>query len=319
MRLSPERYRQVTRVALWLLGFIIVTGALVRLTGSGLGCSDWPTCEDDQLVAEVGDWHAMVEFVNRAITGLVSVAVVAAVLGSMFRVPRRPDLTRWSWGLVAGVFAQIIIGGLVVREHLPPSLVILHFLASMVLVWNAMVVHHHASIPDDAYAAGLSEADPTTSWQVRAMTLLATAVLVTGTLVTGAGPHSGSETEETKEALEAQGIDVSALDASELEVERLPFDVVDVARVHSVMVWLFLAATLYLLIRLRRQHLRPDLLAATQVLVAVIVLQGALGYVQYFGGVPAVLVAFHIVGAVAMWVAALKVHLNLRPRAHLSP
>ncbi|GIS38897.1 MAG: hypothetical protein Ct9H90mP11_02170 [Acidimicrobiales bacterium] len=70
--ISPVQYQKITRISLLLLAFIIVTGAAVRLSGSGLGCSDWPTCENDQLVAEIDDVHAMVEFVNRVITGFVA-------------------------------------------------------------------------------------------------------------------------------------------------------------------------------------------------------------------------------------------------------
>lgn len=307
--LTPERYRRITLVALVLLSVIIVTGAAVRLTGSGLGCSDWPTCEEDQLVAELDDLHAMVEFVNRVITGFVSIAVIAAVLGSMWRRPRRRDLTLWSWGLVVGVIAQIILGALVVREHLPPPLVIGHFLLSMVLVWNAMVLHHRA---------GMSDTNPTTRSlpgilrHARLLSFMATVVLVTGTFVTGAGPHSGSESQETKDALEAQGVDVSELDASELEVERLPFDVPDVARVHGITVMVLLGLAVWLALRLRHADAPQDLFAATQTLVSVLVLQAAIGYVQYFTDVPALLVGFHVAGSIAVWLAVLNVHLRVR-------
>lgn len=306
--MTPERYRQVTLIALVLLGFIIVTGAAVRLTGSGLGCSDWPSCEDDQLVAEVGDLHAMVEFVNRVITGLVSIAVIAAVLGSMARTPRRRDLTAWSWGLVAGVIAQILLGALVVREHLPPQLVMGHFLVSMVLVWNALVVHHRAGLPDDEVR---ERSLPTVLNHVRALTVLAAAVLVTGTFVTGAGPHSGSETQETKDALEAQGIDVSELEAADFEVERLPFDVPDVARVHSITVLVFLAVTIWLALRLRKAG-AADLFRGVQTLLSVLVAQAAIGYVQYFTDVPVLLVGIHVAGSIAVWTAMLSLHLRVR-------
>lgn len=307
--ISPESYRHITRLALVLLAFIIVTGVAVRLTGSGLGCSDWPTCEQDQLVAEVDDVHAMVEFVNRVITGLVSLAVIAAVLGSMWRAPRRRDLTLWSWGLVAGVLAQIVLGALVVREHLPPELVMGHFLVSMVLVWNAMVLHHRAGLPDEAV---VPRRLPAVQQHVRALTALATAVLVTGTFVTGAGPHSGSETQETKDALEAQGVDVSSLDASELEVERLPFDVADVARVHGATVMVFLALAVWLALRLRREDAPQDLFAGAQLLITVVVAQAGVGYLQYFSGVPVLLVGVHVAGAIAVWMVTLSLHLRVR-------
>jgi cytochrome c oxidase assembly protein subunit 15 len=302
-------------MALLLLAFIIVTGASVRLTGSGLGCSDWPTCEEDQLVAEVGDLHAMVEFVNRVITGLVSIAVIAAVLGSMARKPRRADLTAWSWGLVAGVIGQIILGALVVREHLPPQLVMGHFLLSMVLVWNAAVLHHRAGLPDDTIPRRQL---PAMQSQVRVLTVLATIVLVTGTFVTGAGPHSGSETEETRDALEAQGADVSSLDPSAFEVERLPFDVPDVARVHSISVLVVLALTVWVAVGLRDRRDVPDLRRGVQTLVSVIVVQGAIGYVQYFTDVPALLVGIHVAGSIGVWTATLFLHLRVANPVPLS-
>ncbi|MDQ4132527.1 MAG: COX15/CtaA family protein, partial [Actinomycetota bacterium] len=131
-RLSPAAYRRVTFVAALALAFIIITGGAVRLTGSGLGCPDWPTCARDRIVAP-WEYHAMVEFVNRTITGLVSVAVMLAVLGSLVRQPRRRDLTWLSLGLVAGVIGQIVLGGITVLFHLWPPLVMGHFVLSMVI------------------------------------------------------------------------------------------------------------------------------------------------------------------------------------------
>jgi hypothetical protein len=107
--ISPGAYRRLTPGALLLLAAIVVSGAAVRLTGSGLGCPDWPNCEKGRLVAPL-EKHALVEFTNRTITGLVSVAVILAVLGSMWRVPRRRDLIWLSWGLVAGVLALGYLG-----------------------------------------------------------------------------------------------------------------------------------------------------------------------------------------------------------------
>ena len=150
--LSPSAYRRVTLAALWSLVFIVVTGAAVRLSNSGLGCTDWPTCKANRVVAPF-EYHAMVEFVNRTITGLVSVAVILAVLGSLRRVPRRRDLTWLSVGLVAGVVGQIVLGGMVVKFDLNPWLVQGHFVLSMLLVLDAAVLAHRAGL-DDASASG---------------------------------------------------------------------------------------------------------------------------------------------------------------------
>src|SRR5919202_6929374 len=145
-RLSPPAYRRITFVAAVALAFIIVTGAAVRLTGSGLGCPDWPTCARDRVVAP-WEYHAMVEFVNRTITGLVSVAVMLAVLGSLVRRPRRRDLVWLSLALVGGVIGQIVLGGLTVLFELRPGFVMAHFLLSIAILPVAVVLHHRAGRP----------------------------------------------------------------------------------------------------------------------------------------------------------------------------
>ncbi|MDP9070536.1 MAG: COX15/CtaA family protein, partial [Actinomycetota bacterium] len=148
-RITPAGYRRVTLFALVALSFIVVTGAAVRLTGSGLGCTDWPTCEQGRLApSEITDAPAMIEFTNRLVTGLVSVAVILAVAGALRRAPRRLDLVWLAAGLVAGVLAQIVLGGLVVLFELSPRLVMGHFLLSMVILWNATVLHHRAGRSD---------------------------------------------------------------------------------------------------------------------------------------------------------------------------
>ena len=308
-RLTPAKYQRITYLSVLLLSLIIVTGAAVRLTGSGLGCSDWPTCEDDQLVAEMDDVHAMVEFVNRVITGVVSLAVIFAVLGSLFREPRRKDLTWWSLGLVVGVIVQILVGALVVREHLPPSLVIAHFLISMVLVWNAVELHHRAK-----FSVGLP---PQPTWTpLRSLSsllvLLASGVLVTGTLVTGSGPHSGAETTQTKEALENFQEGALHLNSESFEVKRLPFDVPDVARIHAITMIVFLIVMTYTVFRISRIAKTKYVFSQAQNLLTVAVLQGAIGYTQYFTDVPALLVGFHIAGAVAVWIMTLRLYLAFR-------
>ncbi|MCH1512027.1 MAG: COX15/CtaA family protein [Acidimicrobiales bacterium] len=308
-RITPDRYQRITGAAVLFLSLIIVTGAAVRLTGSGLGCSDWPTCEEDQLVAEISDLHAMVEFVNRVITGVVSLAVIIAVLGSLFRDPRRKDLTWWSLGLVGGVILQILVGALVVREHLPPSLVIAHFLISMVLVWNAVELNHRAKFPNAKYPIPKRS---TLRSLISLLVVLASVVLVTGTLVTGSGPHSGAETEQTKDIFQNLAVDSASFGNQEVEVKRLPFDVPDVARVHAIAVIIFLVVLTYLLLRIRRSNKNRHVLLYAQNLLTVTVLQGALGYTQYFTDVPALLVGFHIAGAVAVWIMTLRLHLAVR-------
>ena len=288
-RLTPAGYRRITLAALAALAFIVVTGALVRLTGSGLGCPSWPTCAEGRIVAPL-EYHAMVEFVNRVVTGFVSLAVMLAVAGSLFRVPRRRDLTWLSLGLVAGVLGQVVLGGLVVLFHLFPPLVMGHFLVSMLLIWCATVLHHRAGEPDGA------RLEPAVGDDLRTLAPLLVAmagfVILLGTIVTGAGPHAGSRDGEL--------------------VERLPIAVTDAARYHGASVVLFLAAVVWFAVRLRREGGAPVVRRRVEVLLVALVAQAGIGYLQYFTGVPVLLVAVHIAGATAVWIATLRLYLATR-------
>jgi cytochrome c oxidase assembly protein subunit 15 len=284
-RVSPAAYRRITLFALLALSFIIVTGASVRLTGSGLGCSDWPTCEQDQFVAPL-DFHPMVEFVNRLITGLVSIAVILAVLGSLVRVPRRRDLTWLSVGLVVGVIAQIILGAVVVLVELDPVSVIGHFLVSMILVWNAVVLHERAAHDG---TKGVAVVPRGVVLLGRLMVFAGLTTIVAGTVVTATGPHGGDE-----------------------EAERLTaFDITEVVRVHAVLAWVLLGSTIVAMGWLRRCGAPRDLDRRGAVLVGAIVLQGAIGYVQYFNGVPPLLVGLHVAMSIVVWIALLRFALGM--------
>ena len=213
----------------------------------------------------------------------VSTGSNSAILGSVRRRPYRRDLVWLSVGLVAGVIAQIVLGGLTVLFKLRPGFVMAHFLLSMVLLADAVVLHHRAgrapgptrrAVGPDLLALGRLE--------VAAAGL----VIFLGTIVTSSGPHGGDE-----------------------HAERLPFLLTDVARLHGIAVMLFLAVTMVTLWRLHREGAAPELLRRGEVLLAVLVAQAALGYVQYFTGVPVLLVGFHIAGAAAVWVAVLRLHL----------
>jgi cytochrome c oxidase assembly protein subunit 15 len=293
--IEPATYRTITVVALVALGAIVVSGAAVRLTGSGMGCPTWPTCEDGSLVPRGATGaNGWIEFVNRTFTGAVSVAVALAVLGSRRRRPARRDLTALSWGLVVGVFAQALLGGLVVFLHVTPIAVAGHYLLSAVLLANAALLHHRASEPDGPRRPRATGA--LVAWS-RGLLGLASLVLVTGTLVTGSGPHSGDEA-----------------------ADRLPFAVVTVARVHSGAVWLFLAAVLLVLRRASAGDADPAAVGRGRLLVAAVVAQGALGYVQYAAGVPETMVGAHVLGSVLVWVAVLRFHLGLtEPLPHPVP
>lgn len=271
---TPETYARITVWALVLIGLIVVTGGAVRLTQSGLGCTDWPTCEDNRIYPA---WHlhGWIEFGNRLVTGAVSIAVVAAVLASRFRMPRRRDLTWLSWGLVAGVIAQIVLGGLVVLSHLWPPLVMGHFILSQILVTNAVVLWHRARLddhrtthpwPDRRVHRG--------AWALAACTAVA---VMTGTVVTGTGPHSGSHDGQL--------------------VERLPFALTTVTRIHGIADFAVIVSILVLTWRLRTSGAPRTLLGRVETVLVFGLLQAAVGYTQYLTGVPPLLVTLHILGA----------------------
>ncbi len=286
VRLQPRRYRTITIAALVALSVIVVTGAGVRLTGSGLGCDDWPNCNAEKLI-DVSTGHAAIEQLNRLFTGVVAAAVIAAVLGSLIRTPRRRDLTWLSVGLVVGVLAQVVLGGITVWTDLHPMAVQGHFLLSMVIIANAVILVRRAGGPD-----GVPRRDvvaPEIRRAVITLFLMTSVAVFTGTLVTGAGPHAGDE-----------------------EARRFGFDIADVARVHGLSVILTIALALALLVGSRRfadlRRLREPL--TTWAFVAV--LQALVGYVQYFSGVPALLVAIHITGATGLYIVTVQLVLDTR-------
>ena len=267
---SPERYTRIAVLALVLLCIIVVTGAAVRLTGSGLGCEDWPRCNDERFI-DVSTGHGAIEQVNRLFTGLVAAGVILAVLAAHRRLPRRPDLVRLAWGLVAGVVGQVVLGGIVVLTDLHPLANQGHFLLSMILVTNATVLvlrsRESEDRPDDV-SSGVR-------LMSRLTAIFGVVAILTGTVVTGSGPHAGDET-----------------------ARRFDLDISSIARVHGITVIVTLVALLAT-IRAARRHRRSweqgaGILEATMAIGA---LQGIVGYVQYFNGIPAALVAVHILGA----------------------
>jgi cytochrome c oxidase assembly protein subunit 15 len=294
-RLSPAAYRTITIVAAILLAIIIVTGAAVRLTKSGLGCPVGVSCPQSQLQAHgPASEHATIEHVNRLFTGLVSVAVILAVLGSLLRAPRRRDLVWLSLGLVVGVFAQAVLGQLTVAFDLRPQFVMAHFLVSILLLSDAIVLVRRSGQPDGPPHAVVTRR---TVLLGRALVVLAALVLFTGTIVTGAGPHSGGGKHQN--------------------VARLGVKLETVARVHSGVVLVFLAAVLAMLWLTRRDRAPRRVQTCVTVLLVVVVAQAAIGYWQYFTDIPALLVGIHVAGAATVFSATLWLYLSLSEREEL--
>ena len=273
-RLSPEAFRRLALLAAVALAVIIVTGALVRLTGSGLGCPDWPECNDTRFV-DVSSTHGAIEQLNRLFTGVVAVAVILAVLGALVRQPRRRDLTWLALGLVGGVVAQIVLGGITVLTDLHPVAVQAHFVLSIVILTDALVLHQRAGEAPGPY-------HPTVPTAARRHVLGAVALvglaIVTGTVVTGTGPHGGDE-----------------------EARRFGFAITTVARIHSVTVIVATVTLLALAYRARNGRAWIVLGEPLTALLAAIVVQGTVGYLQYANDVPVPLVTLHVAGSVIVW------------------
>ncbi|MCK9793851.1 COX15/CtaA family protein [Isoptericola sp. 4D.3] len=294
------RIRPWTRGALIanVVGQIVIigTGGAVRLTDSGLGCSTWPNCEPGQFTPafhQASTIHPYIEFGNRTLAfvlGIVGVLVLVLVCTDRTRARSYRAL-----GAVplAGVVAQAVIGGVVVLLHLHPGWVSLHFGVSAALVWfSAYLLHRHGEgdgPPERIAGRGVATAGAL-------LGLLLVPIVTLGVLVTGAGPHSG-----------------------DTEVGyRLALDPLTLTRAHSATVWLFLLTLAALLVVLSRAPGGERVLAARRgawLLVAVTLAQGAVGYVQYFTGLPELLVGVHLVGAGCLTWATANAVLRLRTRA----
>jgi len=291
---ARPRLLRAARAALLANIGIVVTGGLVRVTGSGLGCAEWPRCTADSFVPVAGadgGWHAAIEFGNRLLTFAV-LATTLAVLREVRRARPLPTaVLRLAWLLPVGVVAQAVIGGVTVLTGLHWWTVSVHFLASMGLILAAVTLVGLLRSPPDA-----PRADAGLRHAVDALTVVAFAVLVLGTLVTAAGPHGG---------------DASA--------PRLGVDIRLLAIAHADGVWLLLGLTVATLLIARRVG-PPELARAVTVLLAVALAQGGVGYLQYWLGIPRELVSLHVLGATLVWVATARVWvIARRPGAVAAP
>ena len=266
---------------------IIVTGGAVRLTGSGLGCSQWPLCEPGSFTPvfhEATSIHPYIEFGNRTLTGVLSVIAVALLWAIYRREPtasRPASLRRLAWLPLAGIALQAVIGGITVWYDLHPAIVGSHMLISLALVSISAYLLVRLRSAD-----GPASAVTPSSWRPLPWVLAAAAaaVVVLGTVVTGTGPHSGDQDEAFRYAL----------------------DPLLVTRAHSGAVWLFVAVIVVgaaLLVRRRDDAALARARRAWWGLLAVTVLEALIGYTQYFNGLPEVLVGLHMLGAALVVVA----------------
>jgi cytochrome c oxidase assembly protein subunit 15 len=281
--LTPAQYRRVAYIALGALTLIVLTGAAVRLTDSGLGCPDWPRCYGKALPPL--STHAVIEYSNRAASGIVGVIAVAAFLLSFFRRPFRRDLMWLSLTLPLGVVAQAVLGGFTVREHLAPGFVMGHFALSMIILIGAVALAWRAKYEPGARPRS---ADRVEVWAVRALAPLGAVTIFAGTAATAAGPHSGG--------------------ASGDHVHRLTFKGNDtlmwVVHRHATIAALFGVAVIGVWLLARRRGLTRAIEPLT-VLGVLMAAQGLVGSVQYELRLPSDIVWVHVGLATATWLALL--------------
>ncbi|AEV82766.1 cytochrome oxidase assembly protein [Actinoplanes sp. SE50] len=269
---------------------LIVTGAAVRLTDSGLGCPTWPKCTDESYTTTAAmGVHGAIEFGNRLLGFVLAALAIAGFLGALGRRPRRRSLVRLSVAAGLGVPMQAVLGGITVLTHLNPWVVGSHFLLSVALITVSYAFWRRIDDGDAAPRALV----PAPLRPLAAITALASlAVITVGTVVTGSGPHSGDR------GAKRNGLDPAA-----------------VSQVHADLVFLLIGLSAALWFALRAVPAPDTAVRAAAVLVAVELGQGLIGFVQYFTHLPVVLVAAHMLGAGLVWWATLAVLWSLRTRA----
>lgn len=304
---SADMVRRAAFAALVMSVVIVVTGGAVRLTASGLGCTTWPRCTAESLTPtpEMG-FHGIVEFTNRMLTYVLSAAVGWAILAA--RCHRRPSaggtatpwrrgLTKLGWAQFWLVMSNAVLGGITVLTGLNPYTVALHLIAAMGLVWVALLMWERAKEGD-------GPAQPLAARPVVQLTyVLATVIgllVAAGTLVTGAGHHPGTPKDNKL-------------------VPRIPIDYDRLAQVHADLAFLSVGLAVAVLFVLAAVKAPPAAKARARELLAVLLVQGVLGFVQYFTDVPEILVGLHMLGATLTWIAALRIPLALRVRAEDAP
>ncbi|MCF6473160.1 heme A synthase, partial [Nonomuraea sp. MG754425] len=269
---------------------ITVTGAGVRVTASGLGCPTWPRCTPDSFIPvahpEVSPLNMAVEFGNRLLTFLVLAVGVACVLAALRMAPRRVPLVRLAWLQPAGIVAQALWGGLVVNTMLNPFTVGVHYLISSGLIAACWVLYARAGEGDGPVRK-------VTHRDVRrlghALVAAVFVLLVAGVVVSGTGPHSGDEM-----------------------ASRFDLDIETVARLHADIAYVVVGLTFGLLFALHVTNAPRRARRAALALFGVELLQGVIGYTQWFLAVPALLVLLHVLGSTLVWIAALRVATSLR-------
>ena len=281
---SRRGLRWATTTAMVMSVVLMVTGGVVRVTASGLGCPDWPQCDEGTIwtTPELGI-HGVIEFGNRMLTWVLSAAVGWAIIAARLQKPHNRGITRLAWSQFWMVMLNALIGGITVWTGLNPYIVAVHFLAATALLTTTVLTWNRVRVADFGPPAPVSA----TSRGLGTGVLVATGlVLAVGTLVTGTGPHSG---------------DLNP-------VHRIPINLTAITWVHAILAAIVLAVAVALFVSLRKTDTTARL--RTFVFLGVLALQGLIGIVQSLTGLPELLVSLHLFGAALLWIGALRVFLD---------
>ena len=278
---------------------IVITGGIVRVTGSGLGCPTWPECVDGSITPtsqQAETWHKYIEFGNRTLTGVLMLLAIAAVIGALSWRRRSGVHRPWVMVLAAvpllGTVAQAVLGGITVLVDLHPMAVGSHLLLSMLVIAACVALVQFAGERTDPPGTPITR--PATRFLGNALIAVTAVIVVMGTVVTGSGPHAG--------------------DAGSV---RLDLDPRLVSWLHADIVLLFIGMLVGMLALLHVDSSSPAARNRAWWLVGFAVLQGAIGYLQYFTGLPWVLVTFHLLGACLVWVGVWRLRLSLTQRGNV--
>jgi heme a synthase len=281
---TPAQYARVAYVALAALALIVLTGAAVRLTGSGLGCPDWPKCYGKDIPPL--ETHAVIEYSNRLITALVTIAALSAAALAWRRRPFRRDLAILGTLLPVGVLGQAVLGGFTVRGKLDYGFVMGHFALSMVLLLAAAaLVWRVRHAPGERRRSN----DRLSVWAVRALVPLGALTIFAGTAATAAGPHAGGSPGQAINRLDIEGRGTLSWAIHQHGA------IATVLGVAAVAVWLFV----------RRRQADPLVERSIRAVIVLLAVQGAVGGIQYQLHLPAEIVWVHVGLASATWLAIL--------------
>ncbi len=284
LRIGPRPFLLICRITLATVVLNVITGAAVRLSDSGLGCPDWPTCSQHHLTPALR-LHPLIEFGNRLVVSLLVVACAVTLIASFLRRPARRDLRWLAGGLILGVIGEAVLGAFVVYSKLNAYVVMTHFLLGMALVAVGVILTLRAGHGAGPGTLAVSRG----SLQLtRVLIGLIVVVLAAGSATTGTGPHAGGK-----------------------GAKRIPLGLEDMTRIHAEIVIASVLVLLVLLWVLWRSNAPAPVQDAGRILLAVMVVQGIIGYTQFFTHLPAVLVGIHVFGATMVWSTVLWFHHGL--------